>query len=89
MRPITKVRYSAHFTRAFKKLNSSLAGEVARREALFRQDCFHSSLKTHALKGKLEGFWSFSVTRRHRILFQFLSVTEVYFVDVDDHDLYR
>ena len=63
--------------------------EVAAREKLFRADCFHPSLDTHKLSGKLKGFWSFSITRKYRVMFQFLSAHEVYFVDVDDHDLYR
>ncbi len=89
MRPIGTIRYSSHFRRRFKKLDPQLAGEVAKSENLFRADCFHPSLDTHKLKGKLKGFWSFSITRKYRILFQFLSANEAYFVDVDDHDMYR
>jgi plasmid maintenance system killer protein len=89
MRPIGVVRYSSHFRRRLKKLNRDLAAEVAEREKQFRIDCFHPSLDTHKLSGKLKGFWSFSITRKYRILFQFISAHEAYFIDVDDHDIYR
>lgn len=89
MRPIARILYSSHFRRKFKKLDAGLAREVTESEKLFREDCFHSSLDTHKLAGKLRGFFSFSITRKYRILFQFLSANEVYFVDVDDHDMYR
>lgn len=89
MRPVTIIRYSSHFRRAFKKLDPALADEVDERERLFRADCFHPSLDTHKLHGKLKDFWSFSITRKHRILFEFLSASEAYFIDVDDHDIYK
>ena len=92
MRPaiaISTIRYSTHFNRAFKKLDPSLASEIAKRERLFRAGCFNPLLDTHKLHGKLKGYWAFSITYKYRILFQFISTHEAYFIDVDDHDIYR
>ena len=89
MRPVRVILYSSHFRKRFKKLDSSLLEEVSKREVQFRKDSLHPSLGTHKLSGKLKDFWSFSITRKHRILFQFISAHEAYFVDVDDHDMYR
>lgn len=89
MKPIYKIHYSSLFRRMFKKLPKSLTYEVSVREQIFRKDCFDPRLDTHKLKGKYKKSWSFSITHKNRIMFDFLTDTDVLFISVGDHDIYR
>lgn len=86
---ITRVYYTKHFNRAYKKFPNDIKPSAGEKESLFLSDCFDSRLETHKLGGKLKGYWTFSITKKYRILFVFESNTEVTFLDIDDHDLYR
>lgn len=86
---ITLVLRSSHFDRSFKRLTRKVQLESMVAEEWFRVDCFDSRLKTHKLSGKLEGVWAFSVTQKHRVLFRFITDTEVVFDEIGDHDIYR
>ena len=89
MRPVAKIYYSSLFGRAFKKLPIKFLSEVKKRENMFRKDCFDFRLKTHKLKGRHKAFWSFSITRKHRVMFRFISSDAVLFIDVGDHSIYQ
>jgi len=86
---ISRIYYTKHFNRAYKKFTKDMQQQVREREALFLADCFDSRLETHKLDGKLKGFWAFSITQKYRILFVFEDNNEVTFLDIDDHNLYR
>ena len=86
---VLRVSYSTHFKRAYKKFPEDLKPQVRERERLFRADCFDARLKTHKLAGKLDGFWTFSITQKYRILFAFEAEGAVTLLDIDDHGLYR
>lgn len=86
---ISKIYYTKHFNRAYKKSPRNIKPHVIDREGLFRANCFDPRLETHKLGGKLKGFWAFSITKKYRILFVFEGNNEVTFLDIDDHDLYR
>ncbi len=86
---INCVHYSPHFKRSFKKLSRPVQLEYLVREKWFRKDPFDSRLKTHRLSGNLKGLLSFSLSRSHRVLFFFITDTEVGFYDVGDHTIYR
>lgn len=47
---------------------------------------YDSSLKTHKLSGRLQGFWSFSVDYDERVLFYFTEDEKAIFVDIGSHD---
>ena len=70
-------------------LRKKYKDEVRTCDALFRKDCFAPRLHTHKLTGKFKGFWSFSITSTHRILFQFYRKDSVIFVDVGDNSIYK
>ena len=53
---------------------------------IFVKDPFHPSLRTHKLTGKLEGLWAFSVSYDCRVIFKFLSKTEILLIDIGGHD---
>ena len=59
------------------------------RMKLFCRDPFHPSLKTHPLKGKLKGYWSFRINRNYRVLFEFIDKEMVGFIDIGTHQIYH
>lgn len=83
------ILYSPHFARSYKKLPDRVKDSAEKREGMFRKDCKDPILDTHKLKGKLAGFWAFSVDDKYRIMFEFADKNTVYFHDVGNHDMYK
>ena len=88
-RKIDKIVYASHFVRAMKSLPKSELPLIMEREKIFRANCFDPKLKTHKLTGLLKTYWSFSITHSHRIMFEFLNMHSVAFIDVGDHSIYQ
>lgn len=86
---ITDIHYSSKFVRSLKKIPPELKREIQKREVIFKNNCFDKKLKTHKLTGKLSGLWSFSLTYKHRVLFEFIDRNSVGFIDVGDHSIYE
>ena len=85
---VTKITWDSGFKRAYKrkvKGNEQLK-KLWNAMALFQEDPFHSSLKTHKLTGKLKGLWAFAVSYDCRVVFSFLSQNEVLLIDIGAHD---
>ena len=85
---VSKIYYTSNFAKKVQRLPSRYTKQVTKREKLFRDDPFNPVLKMHKLQGKLQDLWSFSITHSHRILFEFVSETEVLFHDVGGHEIY-
>lgn len=83
------IRYKPSFVREFKKLPVELQEDALGRIDLFKDVKNHQKLKVHKLKGRLADLYSFSVTYSHRIVFSFDSKTEVVFLAIGGHDIYR
>lgn len=83
------IYYSPQFEREYKKLPAKIQDLAEAKEALFIKDPFDPRIKTHKLAGNLKGFWSFSVSYSHRIIFEFLDNGDVRFHDIGPHDIYR
>lgn len=67
--------WSAAFVRAVKRVlrrNPDLTPKVQRALEQLATDPFHLTLRTHKLKGSLEGAWACTVGYDHRILFEFV-----------------
>jgi mRNA-degrading endonuclease YafQ of YafQ-DinJ toxin-antitoxin module len=83
---------SQAFVRAARKAikkSPRLAGELAATLEALEQDAFHPSLRTHKLKGKLEGIWACSAGYDLRVLFRLVTHAEVeaiLLLTVGDHD---
>ena len=86
---IERIYYTPTFQKNWKKLPAGIKKKAIRKEKLFRQNIFHSSLLTHKLAGKLANYWSFSLDYHWRIVFRFLKEGKVLFVDVGTHDVYK
>lgn len=50
------------------------------------KDPFQPRLRTHKLTGRLEGLWAFSVNFDCRVIFKFISKTEILLIDIGGHD---
>jgi len=66
-----------------------LEKQIKGRFEIFCRDPFDPCLKTHKLRGKLENYWSFSVSETHRVMFEFLGKREVGLIDIGDHSIYQ
>lgn len=83
------IRYSTKFKREYRRLLSAVKNTAEEKEQIFRENPFDSSLKTHKLKGKLKGFWSFSIDDKYRIIFEFITKQEIWFHSVGTHAIYK
>jgi addiction module RelE/StbE family toxin len=85
------IYYHPRFQRSYKRLDPQIRMTAERRIALFRKDVLDQRLGTHRLHGKLKSLWSFSIDSRYRVLFEFIntSQSEVIFLDIGNHSLYR
>ena len=88
-RPIHKVSSAPHFERSFAKLPHSVQTLSEVKDSWFRFNAFDPRFKTHPLKGKLKGLWSYSVNHDYRILFEFLGSAEALYHDIGTHDIYK
>lgn len=85
-----EIIYSSKFAREYKKLPDNIKDIAEEQEILFRNNPFDPKLKTHKLKGKLDGFLAFSVGYKYRIIFEFAKEkNRVYFHSVGGHDIYE
>ncbi len=84
-----EIRYKPSFIREFKKLPIDLQEDAYVKIKLFRDVKNHEQLKVHKLSGQLKGFYSFSVTYSHRIVFAYESRNIVTFHMIGDHDVYK
>lgn len=83
------ISFKPSFVREFKKLPIELQEEALERIDLFKKVENHKKLKVHKLKGRLSDFYSFSVTYSHRVVFSYESKTDVVFLAIGDHDVYK
>jgi len=59
------------------------------KEAIFVSNPFNHQLRTHKLRGKMRGFWSFSVSYSYRVVFKFINKDTALFYDIGDHQIYQ
>lgn len=81
-------RYKPSFVRQLNKLPVVVQNEVFEKLELFKNTENHQKLRVHKLKGKLQSFYSFSVTYSHRIVFAYETNNDVVFISIGDHDIY-
>ena len=86
---VTTIYPTTHFIRSYKTLPRPIQAKAKQKEQIFKADPFDPRLKTHKLRGKLEGLWSYSVTFEYRILFRFIDQQTVLYHDIGTHDVYR
>lgn len=84
------VSYSKYFLSQSKKLPRTQQEKLAKLIDFLSENPLDSKLHAKHLTGRLSGLYSFRITRDYRVVFQFLSPTEVQLVDVAHRkDIYR
>lgn len=83
------IHYSTNFIRKWHKLTVSEKKQIKKKISIFQNNPFIPTLKTHKLRGKLSGYWSFSLDYKNRILFSFKKQREVLFYDFGGHEIYK
>jgi mRNA-degrading endonuclease YafQ of YafQ-DinJ toxin-antitoxin module len=86
---VVKIYYTNKFISSYNKLPEQIKIKAEKKEKLFKVDPFDPRLDTHKLGGKLKEFWSFSITNKYRIEFEFLENKEVLFLKAGTHNIYR
>jgi mRNA-degrading endonuclease YafQ of YafQ-DinJ toxin-antitoxin module len=74
------------FVRALQRTlrqHPELRAKIEKTLKQLAEDPFHPSLRSHKLKGELEGVWACAVSYEHRILFKFVQNPET---GVREHD---
>ena len=91
--PIKKIEYGVGFERYLKRyLKRIPTGErisVFNLLEIFSKNAFDQKLKTHKLHGKMSDKFAFSLNRKDRIIFRFVSSDHVLLLDIGDHDIYQ
>ena len=64
-----QIHYTTHFVKGFEKLPKKIKEYAIKQETLFKNNPQDSRLHVKSLKGRLEGLFSFRVTRNYRVLF--------------------
>ena len=83
-----KIYYTLAYEKQYQTLPHRIKRKAEDREKLFRQNPFTPTLRTHKLKGRLDGYWAYSITYKYRVIFRFADDDIVYFVDTGTHDIY-
>ena len=88
---IVDVQTRSLFDKHYRKLPKKLKEVAKLKEAIFRADPYHPSLRTHQLGGKDKCAWAFWINQKYRIKFVFLDASQsrVLFLDVGTHDIYE
>lgn len=89
-----KLNWSSSYRKAFNKTirnNPAVKIKILEAMELLHQDPFIPKLKTHKLKGILEGNWACSVDYDMRIVFDFVKnqtsdETEILLMNIGTHD---
>ncbi len=77
------------FDKLFKALNKKIQEKAVKKSELFKKNPFNSVLRIEKLYTKKVEIWSFRVDLNYRIIFRFLSDTEVEFLYIGHHnDIY-
>ena len=84
-----EIYYSSKFEKEYKRLPLKVKLIAEKKERLFRKNPKEKSLKTHKLTGKLKQYYAFSVDYQYRIIFEFVSKNEVWFLSVGTHEIYK
>jgi len=88
------INWSNSFKRSFRKItsnDSNLRNKILEIMKTLQTDPFSDKLRTHKLKGILEGVWSCSVNYNIRLVFDFVKnsssgETEILLIDIGTHD---
>lgn len=80
--------YTRRFLKSLKKLSDELQDDVVNAVERFKDSDNHKELRLHKLSGKMKEYHAFSANFSYRIIVK-IKKTEVFFIDVGDHNVYE
>ena len=83
------IGFTPEFFRRLRKLESQLQEIAFKKIELFRDRNNHRRLEVHKLHGKYAGFLGFSIDRKNRIMFEWVSNEEARIHTIGDHSIYE
>lgn len=83
-----RIHYTSDFRKAYARLPRRIQLAVDRKDAFFRREPFHPTLRTHKLHGPLKGLWAFWIKWEYRVLFEFTRDGAIFY-DVGNHEIYE
>lgn len=83
------IRISSKFEKSYKKLPKIIQEKAKEKERLFRKNPFNPRLKTHKLHGEYKDYWAFSVSDQYRIMFTFINLEIIDFINIGTHQIYK
>lgn len=86
---VQRIFYSSDFIKQFRRLPEIIKSLAVQKEAIFKNNPLHPSLRLHGLKGKLTGLFSISLTMNFRIIFKRKPNGDIIFVSIGKHDIYK
>lgn len=86
---VRTILYHPKFIRDLRALESEVRKRAVRIGRTFKSDPLHPSLRLHALKGRLKGSWTISVTMKVRIIFTRMKNGDIVFYSIGTHDIYK
>jgi addiction module RelE/StbE family toxin len=88
-RKLLKSKAFIRSAKKFIKKSPQIVNDIKATLELLSEDAFHLSLKTHKLKGKLEGSWACSAGYDLRFVFEFVQhegAEAILLEDIGTHD---
>lgn len=83
-----KILFSSDFVKQFKKLPKQIQNKYYKKEKIFKENPFNSSLKSHQLSGKLKGCLAFYIDYHYRVVFK-MDDDDYIFLQVGTHEIYK
>lgn len=84
-----KVSFTRPFLKRLNKYEEDFQEEVLEKIEEFKDLENHKKLRVHKLHGGFSHFYSFSINYKTRIVFEYISKTEVALLSIGDHDIYN
>jgi len=81
--------YSPKFLKRLEGLPQEIIDLTAEKVMIFEKNPWHPSLRIHSLKGKLRGYWSISINKQYRIIFDHKENGDTLFLSIGKHDIYK
>jgi mRNA-degrading endonuclease RelE of RelBE toxin-antitoxin system len=85
-----EILITEEFEKQYQRLPLPIQKKAEKKEKIFRQNPFYSSLHTEKLEPKSKEVWSFRIDQEYRILFKYLNPNKIIFLTCGHHSwIYR
>lgn len=85
-----EIFFTEEFEKQYKKLPLRIKKKAEKKETIFRQNPFCSSLHTEKLEPRSKEVWSFRIDREYRVIFKYIDSNKVIFLICGHHNwIYR